>query len=99
MPRMYEIELQFTPCDDDPDDAGFEEFLDSVTDELAKVGIDADYTSSAADLRASWTIEVPDATEDSLIDALNALRAALAAAGRAGSDLHEVLGARSLVTA
>lgn len=100
---MYEIFLQFTPGDNDPNDYdGFEAFLDSVTDELARLGVDADYTASAADLTASWTIDVPDASEASLIKALNVLQEALVAAGAEvapEAGRHEVLGARHLAMA
>lgn len=106
MSGFYEIEMQFTPIASDPDDhARFEAFLDSIVDELAKLGLDVDYTASAADLTASWTIEVPDASEDSLIDALSSLRAALRAAGCDDSGLpprplgHEVVAARHLALA
>jgi hypothetical protein len=105
MSQMYEIELQFTPGDNDPSDwASFEQFLDCVTDELDGMGVDADYTASAADLRASWTIEVPDASEGSLIGALNTLKKALVSAGcedvaPVAGHGHEVLGARRLAMA
>ncbi|MDP7726874.1 MULTISPECIES: hypothetical protein [Mycobacterium] len=103
MSEWYEIEMKFTLGENDPDDHdSFEAFLDSVTDELANNGVDADYTATAADLRASWTIEVPDGSEASLISALKALSAALSAVGcfedpeaPAGHPQgHEVLGAR-----
>jgi hypothetical protein len=103
---MYEIEFQFTPGDNDPGDhASFEEFLDSVMDQLDSVGVDADYTAAAADLRASWTIAVPDASEQSLIGALSSLQRALAAVGAfpdsaaQPAPTHEVVGARHLAMA
>jgi hypothetical protein len=104
---MYEIELQFTPGDNDPNDhAEFEAFLDSVMDQLADLGVDADYAATAADLAVSWTITVPDASEESLIGALSALRQALASVGCFDDSAavppaggHEVVSARRLVLA
>ncbi|AKN17477.1 hypothetical protein MHAE_04360 [Mycobacterium haemophilum DSM 44634] len=103
MADMYEMEFQFTPGENDPDDyAGFEAFLDSITDELANQGFDTDYTAAAAELRASWTIELPDSSEASLIAALGAFQKVLSAAGcfdNARPRGHEVLGARRLALA
>jgi hypothetical protein len=100
MPGTYEIEVRFTPGDP----SRFEEFLDCVADQLVKVGIEPDYTAVLADLTVTWAIDVPDASEESLIDALRALRTELLAAGcedatalRATS--HEVVAARLLAPA
>jgi hypothetical protein len=96
----FEIELRFArPVQNGP--SQFEELLDTVTDELLKIGVDADYTASLADLTAIWTIDVPDASEQSLINALTALRTALHAAGCNTSMMptHEVVSTRHLALA
>lgn len=99
----FEIELQFSPGENDPEDHDtFEAFLDTVMDQLATLGVDADYTATASDLRVIWTIDAPDASESSLIDALDVLRKALVAAGCYEADdhvRHEVLNARPLALA
>lgn len=107
MSGFYEIDYQFSAGENDPDDyGGFEAFLDRITDELATAGFDADYTAAAANLRATWTLEVPDGSEESLIVALTAMQLALAAAGCFDDTRpadrpreHEVVGARRLVLA
>jgi hypothetical protein len=102
VPTMYEIEVQFTLGDNDPGDhASFEAFLDSVMDQLDKLGVDADYTATAADLSASWTFTVPDASEGSLIGALSSLQQALATVGcfDDAEQAHEVVAARHLAMA
>ncbi|OIN81639.1 hypothetical protein K3U93_04915 [Mycobacterium malmoense] len=104
MPGYYEIEMRFTPGGSSNDHASFEAFLDSVADQLAKLGVEPDYTAVAADLAATWTIDVPDASEDSLINALSTLRAALRAvgcddAGALPAAGHEVIAARHLALA
>jgi hypothetical protein len=100
---MFEIELRFTVAAGENDlHSQFEALLDTVADELAKLGVDPDYTASVADLTAIWTIDVPDASEQSLIDALTSLKTALHAAGCATSTLsptHEVVSTRHLALA
>ncbi|BBZ50295.1 hypothetical protein BST25_05995 [Mycobacterium heidelbergense] len=101
MPGMFEIELQFVPGGNDP--SQFEALLDAVADELAERGVDADYTARLADLAVTWTIDVPDASEESLIGALSALRRALDATGRISTGKwaarHDVVSTRHMVLA
>jgi hypothetical protein len=100
MPGMFEIELRFADGENSP--SQFEELLDAVADELLKIGVDADYTASVADLAVIWTFDVPDASEGSLIDALSALRTALQAVGVATASWaprHEVVSTRHLALA
>jgi hypothetical protein len=98
VPGIFEIELQFAPVGNDP--SQFEALLDAVADGLAELDVDADYTARLADLAVTWTIGVPDASEDSLIGALSALRSALDATGRIsaenGSFRHDVVSTRHL---
>jgi hypothetical protein len=101
MPGMFEIELRFQPVSNNL--SPFEDLLDAVTDELAKIGVDADYTATVADLTATWTIDVPDASEESLIGALTALQTALENVGCVTPDplpsKHEVVSTRHLALA
>ena len=57
----------------------------------------------AADLAVTWTIGVPDASEESLIGALSALRRALDATGRIAAEnwspRHDVVSTRHLALA
>ena len=69
MPGTIEIEMRFETDDGVTDPALFEQFLDDVVDEFAKLGADVDYTAVASEMKATWTIDVPDASEGSLIDA------------------------------
>jgi hypothetical protein len=97
MAGILEIELRFADGKNSP--SQFEELLDAVTDELLKVGIDADYTASIRNLTVIWTIDVPDASEEPLIGALTALRTALQAVGVATTSWvprHEVVSTRHL---
>jgi hypothetical protein len=97
---MFEIELQFAPGG--IDSSQFEALLDAVADELAELGVDADYTARLADLAVTWTIGVPDASEESLIGALSALRRALDATGRISdenSPRHDVVSTRHMALA
>src|SRR5262245_56525036 len=101
MPGTIEIEMRFETDDGVTDPALFEQFLDDVVDEFAKLGADVDYTAVASEMKATWTIDVPDASEGSLIDALTALRTALAAVG-VETELgrrHEVMSTRNLALA
>ena len=101
MSGMFEIELRFAPGGNDS--SQFEALLDAVADELAELGVDADYTARLADLSVTWTIDVPDASEESLIGALPALRTLLSAAqrisGENGSLRHDVVATRHLALA
>jgi hypothetical protein len=100
MPGIFEIELRFAPGENDSPQ--FEALLDATADELEKIGVEADYTAALAGLTAIWTIDVPDASEKSLIDALNSLRTALHAAGvvtAAMGTTHEVASTRHLALA
>jgi hypothetical protein len=99
MPGTIEIEMRFEAEGDDP--TRFEQFLDDVVDEFAKLGVDVDYTAVVSELKATWSIDVPDASESSLIDALTTLRTALAAVG-VETELgrrHEVMSTRNLALA
>jgi hypothetical protein len=101
MSGMFEIELRFAPGGNDS--SQFEALLDAVADELAELGVDADYTARLADLSVTWTIDVPDASEESLIGALTALRKALVAAQRISAEnwsaSHAVVATRHLALA
>jgi hypothetical protein len=101
VPGLFEIELQFASVGNDP--SQFEVLLDAVADELAELGVDADYTARLADLAVTWTIGVPDASEESLIGALTALRKALDATGRLSpedwSPTHDVVSTRHMALA
>lgn len=101
MPEVFEIELQFAPGLNDS--SQFEALLDAVADELVALGVDADYTARLADLAVTWTIDVPDASEKSLIGALSALQEALDATGRIPTEKlvprHDVVATRHMVLA
>lgn len=98
MPGMVEIEVRFYAADEDP--VRFEVFLDAVVDAFAQRGHDVDYTAVASGLKATFAIDVEDASEDSLIIALTALRTALAAVGvETEIDRHEVISTRNLAFA
>ncbi|TDH54157.1 hypothetical protein E2F47_11560 [Mycobacterium eburneum] len=92
MPGSFEIELRFAPGDPE----SFEGYLDAVADELVKLGVEPDYAANLADQTAIWWLDAPDASEDSLIGALTALRAAFGAAS--GVVSHEVTAARHLAS-
>lgn len=100
MPGMVDIQMRFLTEDGNKDSSGFEAFLDAVIDEFAKQGFEVDYTAAASKLEATFTIDVADASESSLIDALTALRTALAAVGvETEVGRHEVMSTRNLALA
>ena len=98
---MVEFDMRFFAEDGKRDPVRFEDFLDGVVDEFAGQGLDVDYTAAVAALEATFTIDVPDGSEDSLIGALTALRSVLAAVGVEAEGLgrHEVMATRTLATA
>lgn len=100
MSGTLEIDIRFTPSGEGVDPARFEALLETVADELANLGVEPDYTAVVADLKATWAIEVPDASEKSLIDALTKLQTALQAAGfpvpPGPPPAHEVVATRHL---
>jgi hypothetical protein len=99
MPGTIEIEMRFVS--DDTDATHFENFLDAVVDAFAALGVDVDYAAVVSEQKATWSIDVPDASESSLIDALTTLRTALAAVGlsKQESGPHESMSTRNLALA
>lgn len=97
MTSAFEIEIGFHGPNIDPD--AFGEFLDSVMDELEKIGRGADMCASLAAFTASFTVNSDDLSEDSLISALGAVRTALHAANCSTPSWpasHEIITTRGI---
>jgi len=94
--NYFEIEFSFHPTSD-PD--LFDDFLDRVVDELAKIGRESDVTATLARARASFTMPVENLSDEALIGVLSDLRTALHAAdcGTPGwPSHHEVMSTRGI---